>query len=227
MQNTHTHSVGIFIHKLAHKRPPQTLLSGWLLTPEDDSSLTDLLLILGESLNSCCSRHVCGYLRIGALGGGPQFTKATNSSSSQKIYCWTSDFFELSLPFSLQSFSCLSLTFSLAPLFNCSPLSHLLLLLSSHFCASSLLLWILSLPAASLSAVVQLCCTASSATLPTWALMPETMSSSRKSKVGQADRWGVRRGGGSRADISREAQTHGRPMWCTVPRNVYIMQPPS
>lgn len=59
--------------------------------------------------------------------------------------------------------------------------------------------------------------------------MPETMSSSRKSKVGQTGRWEATAagGGGGGVDTSREAQTHARPMWCAVPRNVYIIRAPS
>lgn len=54
-------------NKPAHKRHPQTVPSGWLLTPEGDLSSADLLLIPGEPLNTCYRRHVSGYLSAGAV----------------------------------------------------------------------------------------------------------------------------------------------------------------
>lgn len=142
-------TVGIFTHQLAHQL--QTLLSGSLLTPEDDMSLADLLLILGESPNSCCSQHVSGYLSDGALmGGGPLLYQShKQQQKTVRKYtkrCWTSDFFELSLLSSLQTsdFPTRSILLHTTVL---SPLSHVSLFFNS-------LLYLLSLPAASLSADV-------------------------------------------------------------------------
>lgn len=47
--------------------------------------------------------------------------------------------------------------------------------------------------------------------------MPETMISSRKSKVGNADRWRYRmEGGGVMRCHKPQVQTHARLMWCTA-----------
>lgn len=91
-------------------KKPKTFLSGWLLTPEDDSGLAGLLLIRGESLNSCGSRHICGYLRDQVLGEGRQ--KATNKQPENvQNSSLVSDFFY----FLLTLFCCTQVPSALAP----------------------------------------------------------------------------------------------------------------
>lgn len=147
------------IHKVSTSVPLNSP-AGWLLTPEDDLSTTDLLLILGKSANSCCSRHVCGQLSDGAVGG---VLSLVTSSSSQKTYKKLVDFsLQPIFPFSVSLFhllflSCWTpLSYSLLP----ATLLHTPLpFLSDLFPNLTLLLVFSSLPLPkSLSAVAQLCC---------------------------------------------------------------------
>lgn len=122
-KNKHTHT---------QASTPPTVLSGWLLTPEDDLSAADSLFVLGESLNSGCSRHVCGSRCDGALraprsdtqkiykkAGGPLFYLFLTSPYFFLFICWVSflSFLRFSLtatPSSSSSSSSLSESLSAA-----------------------------------------------------------------------------------------------------------------
>lgn len=142
-------------------------------------STADLLLILGESVESCCRRHVGRYLCSGTLES-LWFTTLTAIVCKKVVGPLTS--LELSLP-CCTNLSFLSYSFSLLCFFFF--ISKIFPLTSAPFNLSNVQVSICCCPA-----VLQ--CV--DATMPNYSLMPQTMSSSRKRKVGQADRWRLMRG---------------------------------